>query len=64
MITFKDPVFIMAVENKREDVLKILLERSGSGHINIPDMYERTALHYAVSSSKIRVIRNKTETNG
>ena len=54
----------LAVENKREDVLKILLERSGSGHINVPDMYERTALHYAVSSSKIRVIRNKTETNG
>ena len=54
----------LAVENKREDVLKILLERSGSGLINFPDMYERTALHYAVSSSKIRVIRNKTETNG
>lgn len=54
----------LAVENKREEVLKILLERSGSGLINVPDMHERTALHYAVSSSKIRVIRNKTETNG
>ena len=54
----------LAVENKREDVLKILLERSESGLINVPDMHERTALHYAVSSSKIRVIRNKTETNG
>lgn len=54
----------LAVENEREDVLKILLERSELGLINVPDMHERTALHYAVSSSEIRVIRNKTETNG
>ena len=50
----------LAVENEREDVLKMLLERSESGLINVPDIHERTALQYAVSSSKIRVIRDKT----
>ena len=45
----------LAVENDKEDVLKLLLERYGSGIINFPDVHERTPLHYAASSINIRV---------
>ena len=45
----------LAVENDKEDVLKLLLERCGSGIINFPDVHERTPLHYAASSTNIRV---------
>lgn len=49
----------LAVQNEKGDVLKMLLQRSGSGLCNVPDMYERTALHYAVLSSETGV-RDKT----
>lgn len=45
----------LAVQNEKEDVLKMLLQRSGSGLCNVPDMHERTALHYAVLSSETGV---------
>lgn len=45
----------LAVENDKEDVLKLLLERCGPGIVNFPDLHERTALHYAVSSTNVRV---------
>ena len=45
----------LAVENDKEDVLKLLLERCGSGIINFPDVHERAPLHYAASSTNIRV---------
>ena len=45
----------LAVENDTEDVLNMLLERCGPGIINVPDVHERTALHYAASSTNIRV---------
>ena len=45
----------LAVENDKEDVLKMLLERSGSGLTNVPDIRERTALHYAALSTNTRV---------
>ena len=45
----------LAVENDKEDVLKLLLDRCGSGIINFPDVHERTALHYAASSTNTRV---------
>ena len=41
----------LAVENDKGGVLKMLLQRSGSGLCNVPDMHERTALHYAASAS-------------
>ena len=45
----------LAVEHEEEGVLKTLLQKSGSGLANVPDVSERTALHYAASSSNIRV---------
>lgn len=45
----------LAVENEKAEMLKMLLERSGSQCINIPDIQERTALHYAASSTKLKV---------
>ena len=42
----------LAVKNLKADVLKMLLQRSGSGLCNVPDEHERTALHYAASASK------------
>lgn len=45
----------LAVENNKEDVLRLLLERCGSGIINFPDVLERTPLHYAASSTNIKV---------
>ena len=53
----------LAVQNDREDVLKFLLERCGSGIINVPDVHERTALHYAASSTNIRVRQAKFRSN-
>ena len=50
----------LAVENDKEDVLKMLLERNGPGLTNVPDIRERTALHYAALSSNIRVRINKS----
>ena len=47
----------LAVGNEKESVLKMLLERSRSGLVNVPDLHERTALHYAAYSSNIRVKR-------
>lgn len=49
----------LAVENDKGDVLKMLLQRSGPGLCNVPDMHERTALHYAALSAKTGV-RAKT----
>ncbi len=46
----------LAVENNKEDALKMVLERSGPGLVNIPDVHERTALHYAAVSTNTRVI--------
>ena len=51
----------LAVENDKEDVLKMLLERNGPGLTNVPDIRERTALHYAALSSNIRVRINKSK---
>ena len=45
----------LAVENDKEDVLQMLLERCGSGIINVPDLHERTALHYAALSTNTTV---------
>ena len=45
----------LAVENEEEIVLRMLLEKSGSGLANVPDVYERVPLHYATSTSNIRV---------
>ena len=45
----------LAVENEKEIVLRMLLEKSGSGLTNVPDVHERVPLHYAASSSNIRV---------
>jgi len=45
----------LAVENDKGDVLKMLLQRSGPGLCNVPDMHERTVLHYAASSAKTGV---------
>ena len=42
----------LAVENDKADVCKMLLQRCGSGLCNVPDVHERTALHYAASASK------------
>ena len=49
----------LAVENDKEEVLKVLLEISGTGLTNVPDVHERTALHYAALSTNTRV-RTKT----
>ncbi|KAJ7385774.1 hypothetical protein OS493_013808 [Desmophyllum pertusum] len=46
----------LAVENDKEDVLKMLLERYGSGLTNVPDIRERTALHYAALSTNTRLL--------
>ena len=45
----------LAVERKNDDLLTILLEKSGSKLINFPDIHERTPLHYAAISSNTRV---------
>ena len=45
----------LAVEYDREEMLKMLLERSGSQCINIPDIQEKTAVHYATSSTNLKV---------
>ena len=45
----------LAVENDKEDVLKMLMEKCESGIINVPDVHERTALHYAASTANVRV---------
>ena len=45
----------LAVENDKEEVLKMLLERPGLGLTNVPDIHERTPLHYAALSTNIRV---------
>ncbi len=49
----------LAVENNKEDALKMVLERSGPVLTNFPDVHERTALHYAAVSTNTRV-RTKT----
>ena len=49
----------LAVENNKGDVLKMLLQRSGPGLCNVPDMNERTSLHYAALSAETGV-RAKT----
>ncbi|KAL9969346.1 hypothetical protein ACROYT_G021550 [Oculina patagonica] len=46
----------LAVENDKEDVLKMLLERCGPGIINVPDVHKRTALHYAALSANMRLL--------
>ena len=45
----------LASENEKEIVLRMLLEKSGSGLANVPDLHERVPLHYAASSSNLRV---------
>ena len=50
----------LAVENDKADVLKMLLQRSGPGLCNVPDMHERTALHYAAALSSKTAVRAKT----
>lgn len=50
----------LAVENDKADVLKMLLQRSGPGLGNVPDMHERAALHYAAALSSKTAVRAKT----
>lgn len=45
----------LAVENGKVEILTMLLERSGSQLANVPDIHERTALHYAAFSTNIKV---------
>ena len=49
----------LAVENDKADVLKMLLQRSGPGLCNVPDIHERTALHYTAALSAKTGVRAK-----
>ena len=45
-----------AIENDKEEVLAMLLQRPECELINAPDIHERTPLHCAALSANIRVI--------